>query len=66
MSYDKNPVWDMTPAQKKKHIRDMIKRWQSGEEKVPLPSDLEGPHWRVKKEDKLKIASAKRKKKRRA
>ena len=56
MAYKKNPVWDMTPAQKDKYIQDMIKRWQRGDEKVPLPSDLQGPHWRVKKKTKKKKA----------
>ena len=68
MGYKKNPVWDMTPAQKDKYMKDMIKRWKSGEEVVPLPSDLEGPHMRVKKKDKddLNIAKSRKKRKRKA
>ena len=54
MAYKKNPVWDMTPAQKDKYIKDMIDRWKRGDEKVPLPSDIEGTHLRVKKKEKKK------------
>ena len=45
--YTPNPVWKMTDQDKKDHMNNMIKRWQSGEETVPLPSDISGPHMRI-------------------
>ena len=38
--YTPNPVWKMSKQDKDDYLRKMIKRWQSGEETVPLPSDL--------------------------
>ena len=45
--YTPNPVWKMSKQDKDDYLRKMIKRWQSGEETVPLPSDISGKRWKV-------------------
>ena len=45
----------LSEKEKEKRMKKLIKGLKDGSIKAPLPSDISGPHWRVKKEDELKI-----------
>ena len=52
----------LSEKEKEKRMQEFIRKLKDGTIKAPLPSDLQRPHWRVKEEDELKIASKRKKK----
>ncbi len=52
----------LTKKEKEEKMRKFIEGLKDGTIKAPLPSEISGPHWQVKKEDELKIASKRKKK----